>query len=169
VQIRKVRFGEPIPKWVNRKGWRCAPNKEENLHRSTRRSRRGKNPPGKPQISGLTTKPAAVLPGRFQLSQRSNKAKIVKLWKHITLVQGLGTGVTNPKRKPISMKAKTYRHNFYACEQFRSGARCPLFVNVQDTDVAGSIFGGFFVSANSVGGFGSATAPIREPFLNWFR
>ena len=39
----------------------------------------------------------------------------------------------------------------------------------QDADLAGSSFGGFVVSATSTGGFGSATAPIREPFLNWFR
>ena len=39
----------------------------------------------------------------------------------------------------------------------------------QDADLAGSGFGGFVVSADSIEGFGSATAPIREPFLNWFR
>jgi len=39
----------------------------------------------------------------------------------------------------------------------------------QDADVAGSSFGGFVVSANCPAGFGSAIAPIREPFLNWFR
>lgn len=39
----------------------------------------------------------------------------------------------------------------------------------QDADVAGSSFAALValgLSANSAGGFGSATAPIREPFLN---
>src|SRR4029077_13955718 len=39
----------------------------------------------------------------------------------------------------------------------------------QDADVACSIFGVLVISANPVGSFGSATAPIREPFLNLFK
>ena len=41
----------------------------------------------------------------------------------------------------------------------------PAYIS-QDAGAAGSSFGVFVRSGNSAGGFASATAPIREPFLN---
>jgi hypothetical protein len=51
--------------------------------------------------------------------------------------------------------------NFKESVLDRSDGRAP-----QDFEFAGSSFGVLILSGNSVGVFESATAPIREPFLN---
>jgi hypothetical protein len=67
--------------------------------------------------------------------------------------------------RPIALTRSDLRKLERVAEHWQQSGT-PLHWMIQDADVAGSSFGGFVVSANSIGGFGSATAPIREPFLN---